>query len=802
MEDMVRSNKQSARVSLVHHGLMGLLLALAATGCFENNGITKFGIGQNNAVTTASSNTGATMVISNVTVVPNTTSSSATTYTTSVFFNTTTSQQSISNVCSSNSGSATTATNACVCSFAWTESNTTGGTVVPILRSVQTPVLTVQPSMVTCNAPDVYSSILSGTTVQVSVLPIAPNTNTFPMNSFGIATGNQVTGSFSDAQGNSYQNILRYTCYGELQRGMSIASLMATATNPTTGTTVTYPMASQFCVQTISSGTGSSSSSTTQGCVGQLPPTDYSAQAYYFNLYIRGSEQGDINFENLSYHCPLVKQALGNNGTVGTENKAYPLDSTFALSLGPTQTFPVGVDAYTVLSDGSTDPVTGSSTCYPSTSATPTNTGGSSNTLVSSCLGFAALPNTNGTCPTFRDANNAIRYTYRLRRFIAVYPPIFDTNGTVLNQAQSSDSIYVLDRPVSNPANPLQPYTMQGPKPCPFAYFDHKGVASTTLDPAVYADTLTGTAGYNPTGAVPGYVATSNANWTGKNVDGIQLPNVDSVNSCSAVVGVYNPTKTVLGIATVNASNPVPSLKTIFIRPQKPWAPHYMEDTSFLACAPQSSAMQDPPLHFAKDPTTGNVGYCAEVYPTQNPNVTALDYLNPGSQGPPLVSPFYGGLVAPFTSHAVKNSLSAPCVADIPSVPSNYPLASTGACPAGAPTAVAGLALHPSNLVIDPNGGAPICAPKTCDRTVTDQTTDWMKYPLLSDAADMEKALVNDISDYGCILTYDNNGAKTGKLSPSGGCCGSTVLMSSGISSGGATAAHLETDASCLTPKY
>ena len=55
------------------------------------------------------------------------------------------------------------------------------------------------------------------------------------------------------------------------------------------------------------------------------------------------------------------------------------------------------------------------------------------------------------------------------------------------------------------------------------------------------------------------------------------------------------------------------------------WAPHYEEDTSFEACAPQPSTLVDPPLHFAKDTSTGNVAWCSEALPVPNDNVTQLD---------------------------------------------------------------------------------------------------------------------------------------------------------------------------------
>src|SRR5581483_5663293 len=100
-------------------------------------------------------------------------------------------------------------------------------------------------------------------------------------------------------------------------------------------------------------------------------------------------------------------------------------------------------------------------------------------------------------------------------------------NGAPLPQTQATDTILVLDRPVSSAsANPDKPYTMLGPKPCPFALFDKKGVTGAT----------------NSTGGVLAqYAATNNPNWNNTNVDNIQFPNLDSKSplSCSAVLPVF-----------------------------------------------------------------------------------------------------------------------------------------------------------------------------------------------------------------------------------------------------------------------
>ena len=118
-----------------------------------------------------------------------------------------------------------------------------------------------------------------------------------------------------------------------------------------------------------------------------------------------------------------------------------------------------------------------------------------------------------------------------------------------------------------------------------------------------------------------------------------------------------------------------------------------------------------------------------------------------------------------------------------------------------APEPPTGLAGHPSNFVVDPLAGAKGCAQNTCDRTASTVAGDWTKFPLLAPAADVEAAITNDIANYGCLVTYDNNGSKTGKASPSGGCCASpSTTLTTGAA--GASTAHLEPGVSCLTPNY
>jgi hypothetical protein len=370
---------------------------------------------------------------------------------------------------------------------------------------------------------------------------------------------------------------------------------------------------------------------------------------------------------------------------------------------------------------------------------------------------------------------------------------------------------------------------MRGPKPCPFAIFDAKGVTQT-FDPLY------------PNQSIPTYSATNNSAWNGLNADGIQLPNVDGTASngalsCSAALPLtlsndLIPSLTTVTIGTVNQFNPV--LKQVYIRPIHAWAPHYEEDLSFQACAPQASPTHDPPLHFSKDLTTGNVAWCAEDYPSQNDNVPALDVLY-NQSAPASSSNTYIGHVAPFTSHIVKNSLSADCTATVPSsIPSvtvagNVYPAKSGGNPSPYPNSAcvnpnstpSGVAYHPADALVDtkntysllpPYTQTPInvCSNQTCDRTaIATGGPGWTQFPLRARATHVEQAIAAD-STYGCVMTYDGGGPKTGKATPSGGCCGPNVLLQTGLAIPGAqnapalqnTTAHLEPDMPCLIPAY
>ena len=691
------------------------------------------------------------------------TTSDATSYTTSIFLDT--SNNSINTYCDASGNTQ----NTCSCVFSWTQAASQGGSSVSLTRNVQTPITTAQPAFLACQTPDIYATeIMDGTVIQIQIQPSSMNnySSSFMMNPYNYTkNSNAVKGSFQDSQGHLFDNVLRYSCYQTMNRGTVIQSKLNPQTNPTTGAIISGILGTQFCLPKKSQ----SGSSPDPSCP-FLPSIQNSTQTYYYNLYIRSSQKGDINYFNQGFICPTVQESLQGQASLGSSGQAWPLDSQFALSMTPTNIFSLGVISNSKLSSGSSS--VGNTSCYSSTGTTPSNTpasNSSSASFVSSCLGFAAPANSNGTCPSFINASGKTQATYRLRRFITLYPLIFDANGSPLGISQGVDTIYVLDRPILNPstANALQPYSMLGPKPCPFAFFDAQGVTGL------------GTSTQNVGKST--YLSTSNLLWNGKNVDGTQFPNFDASNSvanlgssasCSTSFPALSANQTYFFFKTLNINNT--TFQHQYIRPINAFLPHYTEDTTFQACAPQSYPFQDPPLHFSRNSTTGNVSWCAEAYPTQNPNIASLD-------------PNLAGGISPYTSHTVKNSMSQPCNATNLKMPPNYNYAGVASTP---------YALHNSTTTWENTK-----TNHTCDRTVSNQGITWTQFPLLAGSIDIENAISLD-SSYQCSVTYDKLGSKSSqKLTPSDGCCSSaSVFVPTGIRN--ALGAHLEPNTACGIPRY
>jgi len=796
-----------------------LIIALALGGCV-NARMDAVNVRQSNKNQIVTDTPLPTYTISSITIAGGGTGN-ATQFIARIFFNAgATSPGPISNSCGVAS-TASTVDRTCRCVYSWDEMNTTSGTVVPVTREVTTGVTNVQSQLVECAAPSVYASEIPDQTIlKVRVTPSGANPSQFTVKKFNYTKNSAaVTGSFQDAEGRAFDNIFRYSCFDTMKRGLSISNrrtVVQNGNNP--NETASALAATNFCLSAGGAGAENTPECTTRGA-------EFSAQSYYYNLYVRSTNKGSINLENQRYKCPLVKEALGGAGSVGTQNDYYPLDSNFALALTPSTDFPIGVEAQTKLGN-SNDSTSGSTSCYTAPGGGGGGGAASDTGLTKSCLGFAARPAVNGSCPTFRDANNTVRPTYRLRRYIALYPPIYDTNGKLAPGAaggatQSTDIIYVLDRPVTYPgADPLKLYTMLGPKPCPFAYYDHRAV-TRPYPGAIFC------AGANRTqfpecdypNGFPSYAATNTAAWNGTNVDGIQFPRTDiEGNSCSTALPVVSADKQIWSIATVHRSNPI--FPRLYVRPVEAWSPFYQEDTNYQACAPQSAPFKDPPLHFSKDPATGNVSYCAEVYPSQNTYVRELEKDPVNFLNTNLAT----ARVANFTSHVVKNSNSAACAAtqlNLTTLPTYAPTPGGIACTTATLSTLAPARHHNGYLVdlaLNTAGACAsgsttdgtncfFCSDLTCDRTVQNSNLSWTKFPLLARPDRVEQALRDDVS-YQCSVTYDAGNGKTGRFTPKEGCCGGSVKVWTGIPAIGAstnvnnTSAHLEPDVACQTPAY
>lgn len=643
---------------------------------------------------------------------------------------------------------AATGSNPCVCKFVWNETNTSGGSALTFTHKAYTNVSAVQGAAIQCPTPSIWASeIADNTSVTISVEPASTNPASFSVTPYAYVKGTSSTGGdFTDSMGRSFVNILRYSCYEQRQRGMSLVNKIAT--QQTTTTPFSYSVGNQFCLLNYE---GHVIGGSADSECAKVAPADYSAQSYYYNMYIRDSESGDANAGNAIFVCPKVTEALNQqkdgsgNPIASTQGKFWPMDSSFALSLGKTTDFSVGVVAHTKTTNVG-DPTAQSSACDGTTSAPS-----SANSILSSCLGFAAKTNLDGTCPkltvskvsgtcpagSVASGTGCAMPTYRLRRFYALYPPVYDTDGKVIPESQRIDQVYVLDRPVLDGSGNIlvdangSPYSMLGPKPCPYSFFDT----------------------FNITGAGAGYHgtnlddATHTISWTGRNVDNIFFPYQDlgpaATGTCAATMPKVDYTNGYVTLQTYTTKQ--------YVRPITAWAPHYEEDTGFQACAPQSNPLRDPPLHFAYN--NGNMTWCAEAYPTQNDNYTKL--------------PSGATIQTSHTVHGVTPST---------------------ACQASAV-----------------NGHGAVMT--TCDRTVVNPSNGigWAKFPLLAPETDVVNALQTD-SSFGCTMTYDNNGGKASAGKSPARCCSNITLAGAGNAHLEPTAAPTTTPAtyslSCLPPAY
>lgn len=222
-----------------------------------------------------------------------------------------------------------------------------------------------------------------------------------------------IESDFIDDDGNLFSNISRYTCYTNDKIGTGIANKYQALQDTSTSETVNVPMATQFCTRTKDGQTD------TDNCFGTIGTTN-SAASYPQSLFVSSNIAGSVNLSNNNYKCFAVEEPIRGSTGVGNQARPYPLDSTFALSKFPSESFPVGVVAPSVLGI-SNDPTSASTLCFQETSNN-TPTGGNPNAISTKCIGYAAKP-TGGSCPQIKTSNGLTVPTYRLRRYVSIFQP-------------------------------------------------------------------------------------------------------------------------------------------------------------------------------------------------------------------------------------------------------------------------------------------------------------------------------------------------------------------------------------------
>jgi hypothetical protein len=580
---------------------------------------------------------------------------------------------------------------------------------------------------------------------------------------------------------------------------------------------------------------------------------------------VRSDLLGQINSSNNTYDCPKViesvKTSASSSAGITTiaqseQNKYWPLDSSFALSTQWSPDWSIGIMAGSVLLKPNDPNTTTVDTCRNSDSRFIENG------IFPKCLGFAKPANADGSCGTMTDSNGNVRPLVRLRRYRAVLPPRFDSNGDIEGgsgggQGQQTqnypavDEVYVADRLVLDQNSLPSGDMIYGPKPCNYAWFDHEGVVNRRTNGGnlfgtnVYQSISNsdGTISYNEVG-VPSYVGTNRffrpdpsggINWNESlsvNPDGLIFPNHDRFGggsgsrnqaSCSASIPVVNYNQgqahslslfTSTSIRTTNnlmrlGNYPV-GTKTIYqneihLRPIDPWVPHYMEDTSFKACAPLSSEFTEPPLHFYRD-ANNQYAWCAETYPSQNPYWAEINkkrrIITPTSSTDPNVINQTNLVGYP----AAAGAPSPPPVLGFTSHVNSGASASQPACTGTVGPQICNMTT--SSGAVNTNCVSYLNRPSadTCDRTVMfDPFQNYRDFPILANAADTEKMLQDDLShskSFSCAYSVSKDPSKVNSQYPSTACCGirggNPVLNSLSAGTGG----HLEPLQDSSAPNY
>ncbi len=740
----------------------------------------------------------------------------------------------------------------CSCQLNWRQVD------LGIDRQRKLAVTEVQSGLVKCVLPKAdWDSIAMGTVITMNIVPGTANGSGLNVKALAYKKGTVLTtsGDFLDSTLTPFRNIHRYTCHSKRTSPHEIVNKYLSLTN-SSGSTIKTMLSSCFCSSAAGGGAGSASSTSSgigAACEQAECPSyireGFSAQNYYRNFYIQSDKVGLINSTNDTYDCPRVLESIkvsatssGLTSTVpATERgKFYPLDTTFALSTTYSSEWSVGIRAASVLlkpNDPNTNPAN-LETC------TGASLGFTENGVFPKCLGYAKKPKGDGTCGTIQDSNGKVRPLVRLRRYRAMLPARFSSNGAVEGSGNTQtpiypavDEVYVADRLVIDSSGLATGDLIYGPKPCNYAWFDHEGAVSRSADRDFHSNlnTLRSISVLMAnTRAKPQYVSTSKfykwgasttppvGGWNSSlsvNPDGLIFPNEDHLgtgvgtldkSTCSAnlprIAYTSGSPSTLSVITSYREASAAPisfgaypgahsiDPREIHLRPVDPWTPQYLEDTAFEACVPLADPYLEPPLHFYKD-SSSNYAWCAEVYPNQNPNWQELNKKRKVTQSSnsydvTLVN-WSTGLGAGNANHSAKVAWHNPHQNSLG--PGSSVCSGTTRGTLCEMTEPGVLQSDCENFLdtLDSQKGS------SCDRTVLhDPAQAYKDFPLLAGKDDVEDMLKNDLAakkSYACTYSVSSDPNKVNKQYPSTGCCGKKggVAVLSGLP-GPSGGGHLE----------
>lgn len=779
---------------MIKNSLLGLSLVLLVQACSNfKSGVESLSVPADGSLDGSLSTSNATHQMVQVTVGTSTTGTAGLNLSLAVAAGSTTLQ----NYC------AIGGTNPCACELKWVQTTTVGSTTTSVTRTKRLSATAVQTAIVDCAMETTFwDEIATGTVITTKIVPLSGNETGLSVRAIGYKKGSSVsaTGDFLDSSLTPFRNIVRYACYSKRKVWDKLRNDTVSTTNSAGTASTNSPFSTSFCLDGVS------------GIGGQCPggSTIYSAQSYYRNLYIQSDRVGQINSKNSAFECPMVEESLRYSSPASaiptaSRGKPYPLDSQFSLAQLKGGDWTVPVSSSSVLykaSSSSSDPDSSDAPCVDDPSVQADNAIASSVPIARKCLGYAKKPLPTGSCGSFTDSNGVIRPLTRLRRFRTLYPQFFKPNGNVESGNAFSkrwmDEVLIADRLEVNTQGQLTGNAIFGPKPCPFAWFDHSG---TTTGAAADSGTDSFLTDYpirsagGPRYGIPSYRATSSYQRDSfkVNPDGYHFPNYDLFNvattaaapgrphSCSATLTVVErvdgaPVSVRLvtshytrgDVWDFNGSSSSIPLSDIQIRPIEPWMPQYFEDTTFQACVPASSEYLDPPLYLYRNAAT-EYAWCSKPYPTANPYWRSLNAVKRvlGTQANTLSADAlagWGAGAAPVdyftstTNDAANNPLFA----------LNTCAKTTGIC-----SLLSGAGDQATCATYIGDGTA---GPR-CDRTVRlDGQTDYRTFPLQAKDTEIKTALNTDMDvgkkTYGCTYSVHSNRNYLGTRSPTTGCCG------------------------------